>query len=72
MENNEFHGNMYYKNNLELTALNYFSNTRLPGAMVGEGSERYPRCLFQDWKKGNGEKKVMELQQFYLIVRIGK
>ena len=57
MENNEFHVNMYYKNNLELTALNYFSNTRLPGAMVGEGSERYPRCLFQDWKKGNGGEK---------------
>ena len=35
MENNEFHGNMHYKNNLELTALNYFSNTNM-----GKSTER--------------------------------
>ena len=57
MENNEFHGNMHHKNNLELIALNYFSNAKLTGAMDGEVSERYPRCLFQDWKKGNGGEK---------------
>lgn len=40
MENNEFHGNMHHKNNLELIALNYFSNAKLTGTMDGEGSER--------------------------------